>query len=84
MVDCVYQSVTPWLLPGCLFSVGYSPRPKKQLMDVLSAQHSNIRWQHCDEINAEFHLRIEERLMKETVEKSVHLMLGSLAGLVTL
>ena len=53
-------------------------------MDVLSAQHSNIRWQHCDEINAEFHLRIEERLMKETVEKSVHLMLGSLAGLVTL
>jgi len=56
-------------------------------MDVLSAQHSNIRWrEHCDEINAEFDLRIEERLMKDTVEKSVHLMLGTLvlAGLVTL
>jgi len=66
--------------------MGYPLRPKKQLMDVLSAQHSNIRWQHCDEINAEFDLRIEERLMKETVEKPVHFMLGTLglAGLVTL
>jgi hypothetical protein len=55
-------------------------------MDVLSAQHSNIRWQHCDEINTEFNLRIEERLMKEAVEKPVHLMLGALGldGLVTL
>jgi len=55
-------------------------------MDVDSTQHSNIRCQHCDEINAEFDLRIEERPMKETLEKPVLLMLGALglAGLVTL
>jgi hypothetical protein len=61
-------------------------RPKKQLMDVDSTQHSNVRCQHFDEINAEFDLRIEERPMKEALEKSMHLMLGvlDLAGLVTL
>ena len=66
--------------------MGYPLRPKKQLMDVDSTKHSNIRFQHCDEINAEFDLRIEERPMKEALEKPVHLMLGAfgLVGLVTL
>jgi len=63
------------------------PAEAEETVDGLdSTQHSNIRWQHCDEINAEFDLRIEERPMKETVNKPVHLMLGTLglAGLVTL
>jgi hypothetical protein len=66
--------------------VGYPLRPKKQFMDVDSTQHSNFRCQHCDEINAEFYLRIEERPMKDALEKPVHLMLGALAlaSLVTL
>jgi hypothetical protein len=55
-------------------------------MDVDLTQHSNIRWQHCDEINAEFDIRIEERPLKDAVEKPMRLMLVALGlvGLVTL
>ena len=67
------QSVTPWLLPGCLFSVGYPLRPKKQLMAVHSTQHNKVRWQHFYKVNAKFDLRIEERPMKEALEKSARM-----------
>ena len=53
----------------------YALGPKKQLSIVRTTQDNWITWQHFDEMNARFYLRIKEGQLKGAVEKRVNITL---------
>jgi len=58
-----------------LFFVRYTLGPKKQLSIFRTIQHNRITWQHFDEMNTWFYLKIKEGQVKEAVEKRVNIIL---------